>query len=157
MSIQWKMPPKIKVYEALGALVDGRFHLVSECKAEVVSSSGDKTYIVAYDPEKRAISSNDNASFWQGYLGYPAIAFLLQKHFIAYDLRVAESLKNIQWKDVNTHFKNNYFQTEAYVLNLVRERGGDVDEVKREVDNVLKHIEVLGLQRLANKLRPPKS
>jgi len=70
----WKMPPLIKVYEALGALGDGRVRIVDSRRALVTSSDGTKTYEVETSEDGREISSNDNASYWQGYLGYPAIA-----------------------------------------------------------------------------------
>ena len=72
----WKSPPKAKVYEALSAVADGRVTLMGGEKAEVVSSDGTKTYHVEWSPDSNQITSNDNASYWQGYLGYPIIAVL---------------------------------------------------------------------------------
>ena len=46
---------------------------------EVVSSDGTKKYRVEISADGREISSNDNASYWQGYLGYPAIAVLMAR------------------------------------------------------------------------------
>lgn len=46
MSMKWKLPPKIKVYEALGCVVDGRVELVGEHEARVYSSSRGKSYVV---------------------------------------------------------------------------------------------------------------
>ncbi|MGH7917413.1 MAG: hypothetical protein ACREQE_08080, partial [Candidatus Binataceae bacterium] len=65
----WKMPPIAKVYEALGALSDGRVQIESATHARVTSSAGDKVYEVESTTDGRTISSNDNASYWQGYLG----------------------------------------------------------------------------------------
>jgi hypothetical protein len=70
----WKSPPKAKVYEALSAVADGRVTLMGGEKAEVVSSDGTKTYHVEWSPDSNQITSNDNASYWQGYMGYPIIA-----------------------------------------------------------------------------------
>src|SRR5271156_4892647 len=82
---KWKMPPPIKVYEALGAIGDGRIRALDSGAApngwEVVSSDGTKTYRVDISADGREISSNDNASYWQGYLGYPAIAVLMARGF----------------------------------------------------------------------------
>jgi hypothetical protein len=37
----WKLPPIIKVYEALGCIADGRIHVDGD-SAKVYSSSGNK-------------------------------------------------------------------------------------------------------------------
>jgi hypothetical protein len=67
----WKMPPLAKVYEALGAIGDGRVRIEDTRHAFVTSSDGTKTYEVETNHDGREISSNDNASFWQGYLATP--------------------------------------------------------------------------------------
>ncbi|MGI6218094.1 MAG: hypothetical protein ACOYIK_10855, partial [Coriobacteriales bacterium] len=76
-----KMPPIEKVYEAWTALADGRVTLEGGAteagtsgKATVESSNGSKTYTVVWDADRYA--STDNATYWQGYPGYPVIAVL---------------------------------------------------------------------------------
>ncbi len=64
----WKIPPKIKIYEALGCLADGRLKKV-DGKVQVYSSSGQKFYTVTFDEKKKAIMTNDNGSYWIGYWG----------------------------------------------------------------------------------------
>ncbi len=54
----WKMPPFIKVYEALGAIGDGRVRIVDSRRALVTSSDGVKTYEVEVSEDGREISSN---------------------------------------------------------------------------------------------------
>jgi len=49
--MKWKHPPIIKIYEALGSVADGRVE-VSGNTAKVFSSSGNKFYVVSYDPKK---------------------------------------------------------------------------------------------------------
>ena len=70
---QWKIPPLIKAYEALGAIGDGRVRIEGERRATVTSSDGSKTYEVETSADGHEIASNDNASYWQGYVRYPAI------------------------------------------------------------------------------------
>jgi hypothetical protein len=70
MAQAWKMPPLIKVYEATGAVGDGRVRIVDEANALVTSSDGSKTYSMYIGDGGRAIASDDNASRWQGYVGY---------------------------------------------------------------------------------------
>ena len=100
----WKLPPLIKVYEALGCLADGRIEIENN-SARVYSSSIGKYYPGTYDPEINAIMCNDNGSYWQGYLGYPAIAYLLSTGIIPYSPVLANLLKDIKWKDLNTQYK----------------------------------------------------
>ncbi len=69
-----KNPPIEKIYEAYSAIADGRVTLcVGE--AAVRSSNGQKEYLVTWDD--RVYTSNDSATYWQGYAGYPVIAVLL--------------------------------------------------------------------------------
>lgn len=151
--MKWKRPPAIKIYEALGALADERVK-ISGNTAEVVSSTGNKTYDVSYDPQKREIMSNDNGSYWQGYLGYPAIAFLLKTHVLTFRPEFAELLKGIPWKDINTRFKNDFDKTLAHVIgSLEKERKV---ELEKYVESVEQEIGELHLHFLGSRKKPPK-
>src|SRR6202030_2179073 len=99
---QWKMPPLAKVYEALGAIGDGRVRLDDAHHASVTSSDGAKVYTVEASADGAEISSNDNASFWQGYLGYPAIASLIARGLIDADRTATRALAGVPWKELNT-------------------------------------------------------
>jgi hypothetical protein len=70
----WKFPPKSKIYEALTAVADGSVKLKGDDTAEVLSSDRTKTYTVEWSADLREITSNDNASYWQRYIGYLIIA-----------------------------------------------------------------------------------
>jgi len=102
---KWKMPPLAKAYEALGAIGDGRVRIEDSRSATVVSSDGSKTYEVETSADGREISSNDNASYWQGYLGYPAIAVLLARGFYRPPANVTDALAGVGWKELNRKFK----------------------------------------------------
>ncbi len=151
--MKWKLPPKIKIYEALGCIADKRIE-ISGNEGKCFSSSRGKFYSVKYDG-KNAIMSNDNGSYWASYLGYPSIAFLMLKGKIKYNPKIAEALKNIAWKDINMKFKNDYGKTEAYVLNLARKRGVDAAELKDEIENIFGQIKKLDMKMLGNKVKPP--
>src|ERR1700676_4205616 len=97
----WKMPPLAKVYEALGAIGDGRVRIEDTRPAFVTSSDGTKTYEVETNHDGREISSNDNASFWQGYLGYPAIAVMIARGLIDPDPAAVTALAGVPWKELN--------------------------------------------------------
>ncbi len=94
----WKLPPKIKILEALAAVADGRVTEIKPNIAKVKSSSGERYYTVRYFPERNEIESDDNGSVYRGYLGYPAIAFLMLKGILPYDEVLASKLKGINWK-----------------------------------------------------------
>lgn len=151
----WKLPPKIKIYEALGSIGDKRIS-VSGNTAEVYSSSRRKKYIVKYDPDKNAVMANDNASYWAGYPGYPSIALLLVKGIIDYDPKFANALKDIPWKDINKKFRSKYEKTEKYVKEIVASRNISVSDLEAEVDKIYNQIKQLNLEKLGKRIRPPK-
>ena len=140
MADAWKMPPPIKIYEALGAIGDGRVRLEDERRALVTSSEGDKTYQVEIGGDGREVSSNDNASYWQGYLGYPAIAVLLLRGLYRPPANVIDALAGISWKEINRRLKNDYDATIAEVNQIVEASGHDPDAVAIEVDTILEAL-----------------
>lgn len=153
--MKWKIPPINKVYEALGSIADDRIKINGD-EAQVWSSDKSKSYIVEYDKDKNTIIANDNGSYWQGYLGYPSIAYLMRIGLIKYDKKIASALKNIEWKKINTKFKNNYEKTNAYALEQARENGYDVEEIKKEIEKIYTQVKELDLKVLEPKIKPPK-
>ena len=151
----WKMPPVAKVYEALSALADGRVRIVSPGRAEVVSSSGEKTYAVTWSEDGRQVSSNDNASIWQGYTGYPIIAVLLAAGRISCDPAIAAQLGGVPWHDLNERFKRDYDAAVESVLQDIESRGGDRAPIVRQVEAIYRQLESLGLER-GPRRAPPK-
>jgi hypothetical protein len=140
-SAHWKMPPLAKVYEALGALGDGRVRLIDERRATVTSSDGAKSYEVEIDAASRELSSNDNASYWQGYLGYPAIAVMLARGLYSLRAEVIAALKGVPWKELNTRFRNNYDLTLNEVMRQAEERGFDPAAIRAEAEAVLAAVQ----------------
>jgi hypothetical protein len=104
----WRLPPPAKIYEALSAVGDGRVRLLDPGRAEVESSDRTRAYTVAWTTDLAAVSANDNASYWQGYLGYPIIAVLLALGKVSYDAASAEALAGIDWHALNKRFRNDY-------------------------------------------------
>jgi hypothetical protein len=161
----WKQPPRIKVYEALGALADGRIKRVihdddsdTVIHAQVTSSKGDKTYTVWFDPSTNIISSNDNGSYWQGYVGYPAIALLCLADAIVFSESVAQALANIPWKELNTQTKNDFAKTEKIVLReyVHTRQGVQSEQILEEIDSVMEQLAGLKLFRPAKREIPRK-
>ncbi|TAK96974.1 hypothetical protein EPO05_00405 [Patescibacteria group bacterium] len=150
----WKLPPQIKIYEALGCIGDGRIELIGE-GAKVYSSSGQKFYTVNYDAQQQAIMANDNGSYWQGYLGYPAIAYLLKAGIIKFNSIYAEALRGIAWKDINTQFKNDFEKTVSQVHEMLLGKGIELDSFTQEIVSIHQQLAKLGLSLLGNKMKPP--
>jgi hypothetical protein len=150
--MKWKQPPAIKIYEALGAVVDSRVEVL-ENKAKAHSSSGNKFYDVIYNSANKAIMVNDNGSYWKGYLGYPAIAFLMKTGLVSYDEKLGNLLKGIAWKDINQKFKNNFDKTLGHILSLKTET--EKEALKSFVIRVDAEIKELNLSLLGEKTLPP--
>jgi hypothetical protein len=153
MDSYWDHPPIIKIYEALGSVADGRLK-ISGNSAKVYSSSGNKYYDVVYDPGLAAIAVNDNASFYKGYLGYPAVAYLLTAGVLTYQPHAAELLKGIAWKDINVRFKNDFNKTLEYILNQLAAK--DRAELEKEAQKIDIQLKVLKLKKLGEQARPPE-
>ena len=151
----WNMPPPIKIYEALGAIGDGRVRLEDERHASVESSEGDKTYQVELSDDGREISSNDNGSYWQGYIGYPAIAVLLMRVLYRAPANVIDALAGVPWKELNRKFKNDYDQTLIEVNKTVEASGHDPDAVASEVDSIMDALRKFAPLRGKRRKPPP--
>jgi hypothetical protein len=150
------MPPHAKVYEALGALGDGRVRLENEQRATVTSSDGSRTYEVETSENGHQISSNDNSSYWQGYLGYPAIAVLIARGPYRPRQDVLKALRGIPWKEMNRRFRNDYGRTLAAVMERAEQRGFDCGAIRAEVEAVLDMLRALAPLRGARR-KPPRS
>lgn len=139
----WKMPPLVKVYEALGAIGDGRVRIEDERRATVTSSDGSKTYEVETSADGREIASNDNASYWQGYVGYPAIAVLIARGLYRAPANVIDALAGVAWKELNRKNKNDWAATIAEVEKGLEQAGHDPDAVRSEAEAVLSFLRAL--------------
>ncbi len=140
-----KVPPRVKVLEALGAIADGRIKIVNEHKALVTSSEGDKLYRVYYYPNLNAANSTDNGTRFRKYVGYPIIALLMVEGVLPFNKEFSEALKGIDWKRINSKFKD-YSKTEEYVFSIVKSKGVDPKQLESFVVGVLDKIKKLGLR-----------
>lgn len=149
----WKHPPKAKVYEAMSAVADGRVRITGETEADVVSSSGTKTYKVTWTPDRTAFGSNDNASFWQGYVGYPIIAVMLAVGELPYDPDIAQRLVLVPWKELNDKYKRDYDKVVELVLMPL---GDDADTVRALAERIFQQLATKEIGKLNSPGRPPK-
>ena len=142
------MPPKAKIYEAMSAVADKRVTITGPTTAQVQSSSHDKIYDIEWSEDMREITSNDNASHWQGYVGYPIIAVLLKIGKLSFNIQIAELLAGIPWKVINDQFKRDYDKAINHVLDQIEEKGGNRTEIAQEVEKIYEQLGTLYLQRV---------
>ncbi len=152
----WKLPPAAKVYEALSAVADRRVRFTGETEAEVTSSAGEKVYRVRWNEDMTLVTSDDNASRWQGYLGYPILAVLMARGKLDYLESAASSLAGIPWKAINRRFRNDYGRAVESVLAEIAVKGVDTGAIRREVDRIMALLGQLRLGRMPAAKRPPR-
>ena len=129
-----KLPPIEKVFEAWTALAGNRVRL-HESYADVSSSDGEKAYVVKFSGDQ--YSSDDNATFWQGYAGYPVIAVMMLQHKLPFDPEEASLWKDINWTKLNKRHKNDY---SAAVAEVADERGIDLSKAYKEAQKVMEAL-----------------
>ena len=130
-----KMPVVEKVFEAWTAIADGRVHL-GEGQAQVESSDGTKGYTVKFDGN--TFASDDNATYWRGYPGYPVIVVMMLRGDVPFDSAEAEKWKDVNWKEINTRFKNKYAEAVKFVAE---ERHIDLGKAYEDAQKVMKALE----------------
>ena len=150
MAEPWKMPPLLKILEALGAVADGRVRETGEGAAAVASSDGRKTYTVTWDAATRTLSCNDNASYWQSYVGYPALAYLMVQGALPCAAGVAATLAGLEWKALNDRLRDH----DKVLAHLERERGLDLAAARAQARAVLDALAALAPVKPARRTRP---
>jgi hypothetical protein len=143
----WKIPPKAKVYEAMSAVADGRVALKENNKAEVASSNREKTYKVEWTTGFNAMSSNDSASVWQGYSGYPILAVLLAGGKIPYNKDTIAPLAGIDWHSLNNEYKRDYDKAVSFVLAEIEKRGGDSKAIVALADLIYADLSAMQIEK----------
>lgn len=114
-----KMPPKQKILEAYSAIADKRI-IMKDNEAECTSSDGTRTYAIAWDGDTYA--SSDNATYWQGYPGYPVLAVLLLQGRLTFDQKLTSKMAGIPWKKLNDRYKRDYEAAAAEAMKDIPER-----------------------------------
>lgn len=145
--MEWKLPPREKVYEAFSVIADSRYEMISEGKLVVTSSGREKKYTVTFSENKGVLKANsdDNASKWQGYIGYPIIAMLLIDGRIHFNNKILKFFKGIPWSNLNKIHKNNYPEVVEEILNKLDPQSAI--EIRSEVENIYDQIRRLKLNR----------
>lgn len=146
-----KLPPKIKIIEALSAVADNRVIiqdlLSNEWRCDSASSPW-KSYKILYNEKENSIISNDSWSTNQWFLWYPAIAFLLKIWKLKYDETVLEMIKDINRIDIKEKVRKDYewmFRLISWNLHM---KWYNVDDFITQVEYIYIQISELHLKEL---------
>ena len=144
-----KLPPKVKIIEALSAVADERIIiedlLSKEWKCKSASSPW-KTYKILYNEKENAILSNDSWTTNQWFLWYPAIAFLLKIWKLKYDERILEMMKDIDRADIKEKVHKDYESSYRLILWNLHMQWFNVDYFISQVENIYNQISELHLK-----------
>ncbi len=144
-----KKTPIAKIYEALSAIADNRITM-EKSDALVTSSNYTKRYTIRFSAG--LYSSNDNATYWQHYAGYPIVAVLIKQGKIklpenSRDLLV--EFKHINWKKLNLSYKNKYDEAVNDFLN----HADHPEEIKQLVQTTFDQLNQLSFTVKGNRAK----
>lgn len=131
-----KMPPIEKIPEAWSALADCRVTMEKDC-ARVLSSNRGRTYSVQW--KGNLYCSDDSASFWQSYPGYPVIAVLMLQGLLPLNQAVMNLFAGINWNELNSRHKRNYAAALAEVLSRIANADA-ATSVRQEMERVYRAL-----------------
>lgn len=140
-----RLPPRIKVLEALGCIGDQRIKIISDKEAYVISSDGARRYHVYIDLGSKVVYSDDNGTKLKGYVGYPIIAFLMLKGIIPFDDKLIKALTGIPWRKLNETYKH-YHIVERIILQKLKNTDIDEKSVDLYIEKVLNILTSLRLK-----------
>lgn len=155
-----KLPPIEKIYEAYTAVADNRvlmptpeegLLLGESGEATVMSSDGSRSYLVTWQGD--TYTSSDNATYWQGYPGYPVIAVLMSQGKLPLDTDVARIFSGVNWHKLNKDHNNDYA---AAVSDVMSDRVHDRAMVDADVQQVYSSLASLPLTIRRGAMRPPQ-
>lgn len=135
-----KLPPIEKIYEAYTAIADKRIEMEGN-PARIASSDGKKCYTVSWD--KDIYKSDDSATYWQGYPGYPVIAVLMLQGRLTYDEETAKLFSGVNWNSLNKKHKRNYADA---VREVMTERNMDAVTVEEKASRVYEELKALPIE-----------
>lgn len=136
-----KLPPIEKIPEAYTAIEDNRVELF-DTYAIVKSSNLEKEYLIKWN--NNLYYSNDNSTYWQGYIGYPVIAVLFLQNKLPLNKDISKYFKNINWNSLNKKYKNNYKEAFNEVISILSDN--EKNTVNHEINSVYEAIKNLDIE-----------
>lgn len=144
-----KLPPIEKIYEAYSALADNRVTL-KENYALVLSSDGSKSYTVEWLAD--TYSSTDNASYWQGYAGYPIIGVLIKQQKLHVNRNLVSHFADVNWNSLNKKYKRDYKAALLEVFKVKQLSEIEITEIQDETKAVFEQLKSLDI-KVARKIK----
>lgn len=139
--------PISKIYEAISAVSDGRIEKKEENIYQVISSDHSKAYTVVL--KENLATSNDNATYWQHYAGYPIIAVLLYEKEIEMNPELLQDFKSVPWKTMNQKNKNDYEKSiQEFLLPFQEE---EREKIRKENEKIEEEVMKLNLEIKGNR------
>ncbi|MGC8600072.1 MAG: hypothetical protein ACP5LX_03315 [Nitrososphaeria archaeon] len=138
-----RLPPRIKVLEAISSISAGRIKKESNGIYKIRSSRGEKEYIVII--KNSTAYSNDNGTIFKGYIGYPIIAALMIEGILPKNEKIGEAIKDIPWADLNESLKS-YKKVEEKVKEEAKKNGVQPDEIDEYVESVMEALKMITLK-----------
>lgn len=135
-----KLPPLEKIPEALSVLADKRY-AIYEDHADIISSNHAKTYTVLFDGTTYA--SNDSATYWQGYPGYPIIAVWFLQELLPVPNHILPYFKGIDWHKRNEKHKRRYAQALQEVLEEQQLSEEEMMIIKASIQHIYELLSTL--------------
>ena len=136
-----KLPPIEKVYEAWSASADGRIEVNEEEREAIVfSSDRRRQYTVSW--EGSVYSSDDNATFWANYPGYPVLALWMEQGILPKEEDWIRQFQGIPWKQLNEQYKRHY---DKAAFAAFEARSIDPITARKKAEEVLRILESLDL------------
>ena len=145
MEKRLRLPPRIKVLEALSAIADGRVKREGDHYV-IASSDGSRSYTVYIDEARGLVYSNDNGTVYRGYVGYPIVAVLMMLGLLSFSKELSDGLRGIPWRELNEKYKNY-----SMVMDIIRRRVGE-DKwplYEKFIDEVLNELRKLNLRLMS--------
>lgn len=138
-----KLPPIQKIAEAYSSIADNRIKMM-ENSAKVISSNRAKEYSVYWIDN--TYNSNDSASYWQGYAGYPIIAVLMLQGKLKLNREIANYFKGINWTDLNNKYKRKYDKAVAEIMEKLQKEKVNCKDINDEISKVFEEIKKLNIE-----------
>ena len=146
-----KLPPKVKIIEALSAVADERIIVEDLLSSEWKCSSASnpwKIYKILYNEKENTISSNDNWSINQWFLWYPSIAFLIKIWKLDYDKSILNMLDEMDWKKMKVQVNKDNESLYRLVLWNLYIKWRDVDYFVSQIEYIYNQISEFHLEHL---------
>lgn len=135
-----RLPPIEKIPEAYTAIEDNRVEQFDDY-AIVKSSDRKKEYLIKW--KENIYYSNDNSTYWQGYIGYPVIAILMLQNKLSLNKDVSKYFSNINWNELNNNNKRDYQKSlKDALIDIPKE---EQILIFKEIEKVYEEIKILNL------------